>query len=692
MISIRVNGFVRDDVLLIAGGALEETSAHTTSSSVSIKVPIDTDDIQECDYLQIFDADTLVFAGVILKKNQQSFDTTDLSWRIYELELAGNSDLVATIFVDLVFPAGANIQQILLGNHEDDNWYDNDLGIFDGIYHARMAPEGISLGTVDDFTSFALNEPAYLWGRYVSDVLTELADIASAWWEITPGKVFNMRLNTSRDIFPVAIDDTSAIFSLNVTKDALTYYSACRVVGGVGTSRKLDVPAQGSYAARDPMSIWQKSETVLVSETPLRSVSSLQQTEGGQAPSDPTCPAIINVGYKGLHDDDPNYQALMTSGGTEIELKDGYKLVLLPPNTPYYQILVRDVVYEINVYARIVDPELSQQIASRRGGSGVVEYAIEDESIKDFGSAFNMAQTFLSMHAQPVAEISFSCFFKIPVDTLVTVNLPYYGVIGNYQVTKTVATTILDRTGLAVLQYDVTLSNAAYRDPYAELWFKPTVTTFALDSGQPAEDGLYISNTINVKTYITAYTSTVVTWDLIQQRASTWSRFEDVYPTWQMLQSASNPYPWAELEYRFTSWQMFENTVTTWAWLEQIQLEGYYLGNYLTAYGKKQLLSYLSGEAASAGTDLWGRISLVSSGGDTEQFTPESVSMSSNGGTAIYVVLPSDAQYQISKIVVPEKNLGNGTPILSADVDIDHRYYNARGQYTLTIAVQTTII
>ena len=678
---------MREDIAIITGGSLEESSAHATSSTISIQVPVKSDDIKECDYVQLFDSGENVFSGVIIKKSQQTFDRP-LDWRMYDLEMAGNSDLVSTIFVDLAFPAGASIQQILFGNHSTQSWYKDSFPEFPGVFEERIAKEGISLGIVDDFSDYVLSDPAYLWGRYVSDVLNDMASIASAWWEITPDRVFNMRFSSNRDIYPIPLDENADVFDLSVSKDALTYYSACRVVGGAGASRTLDVSVESDTDAHTTTSIWREDETTLTAQSPLRSAVSINQLEDGHAPSDPTMLGTIQVGYKGLHDDDPNYQALMTSGSTTIELKDGYQFL---PLSDVNKITVQGAVFEIDVYARIVDPGLTQQIAAQRGGSGIIEYTMEDDSIQDFGTAVEVAQTFLANHAQPVAEISFSCFYRIPVGKLVTVNLPYYGIFGNYQVTKLVATTVLDRDDQSLLQYDVTLSNEAYRDPYKALWYTPVTTTFTLDSGQAAEDGLYIDNKISIKTYITAYASETTTWALIHARATSWETFQEIYPSWQMLQSASNPYPWSAVEQRFPSWRNFEGIVLSWAWLEQIQLEWYYLGNYLTTYGRKQLLSYLSGEPPAKITDLWGDIVVAESSGEMENFSPEDVSMTANGGTATYVLLPSDAAYHIGKIIVPEGNIETGSPILSADVDIDHSMDNPRGQYTLTVAVRTTI-
>lgn len=693
MIEIYINQNKREDIMIVTGGSLEQTSEHATSSNFSIRVPIESDNISECDYIELYDAGDIVFAGTILQKAQQTL-TIFPNWRIYDLTIAGNSDLIASVYVDLYFPPGTNIRQILFGNQVGNTDYDANLPAFPGVFSERIAPEDITLGTVDDFSNFVLESAAYLWGKSVKDLLDDLAGIASAWWEITPNRIFNMRFTSNSELAGFDVDNDADVFDLSISKDALTYYSACRVVGGQGASRTVNtIGVVGGWTdpeRRGFTTVWQEDTTTLTSQTPLRSVTRIHQTENGGAPTAADTPEYIQVGYTGLHDNDPDYQALMTSGSNEITLKEGYNFVTLVPNSPSYAITLENVVFEVDVYARIVDPELCQEISEQRGGSGIIEYTLEDDSIRDFGTAVMTAQTFLNTHAQKAVEISFSTFSPCRVGQILTVDLPYYNVFGNYRITSVVATTVLDKEDQAIFQYAVTASNVDYRDPYKELWYSP-VTTFSLDGEQPAEDGIYLPNTLQCKTYITAYASTPTTWEDIESKAYTWTLFQQLYPSWNMLQSATNPYEWQALQRRFPSWSAWEATVISWAWLEQIERGWYYLGNYLTPYGRRQFTSFLSGNPPQTNTNFFGAIFLSSASGRLDKFEPQDVSMLENGGVSTFSLLPTDAEYQISKIMITEGNSEQGEPLLSADVNIDHSRYGPRGEYSLTIAIRTTI-
>lgn len=132
MIRFFLNQQERDDIKIMAGGQLEQLSTHATSSSLSIEIPVKTDDIKECDYVELYDSEQIIFAGIIMEKKQATFNMTP-QWKIYDLTLSGNSDLITPLFVDLTFPAGANIKQILYGNNRSDPDFDSDLGSFLGL-------------------------------------------------------------------------------------------------------------------------------------------------------------------------------------------------------------------------------------------------------------------------------------------------------------------------------------------------------------------------------------------------------------------------------------------------------------------------------------------------------------------------------------------------------------------------------
>ncbi|MFR8669215.1 MAG: hypothetical protein ACLVD7_03990 [[Clostridium] leptum] len=155
----------RPDILVETGGSLDENEAHVTSSTLRIYMPADSKDIAACDYIQLVENDIVIFAGTVMEAEQENLDNVDLSYKIYNLTLTNNSDYIASVFVDMTFPSGASVTQILMGNRPGQSWYDASLGEFYGIIPVRVENEGITAGEIDDFTGITLNSPAYLWGR-----------------------------------------------------------------------------------------------------------------------------------------------------------------------------------------------------------------------------------------------------------------------------------------------------------------------------------------------------------------------------------------------------------------------------------------------------------------------------------------------------------------------------------------------
>ena len=138
MIDVYINGEQRPDLRVVTGGSLDQTEAHVTSSAVSVALDIGAEDLREYDYIRFSENSKTVFAGTILSISQQDLGNPALSYKVYDLVLASNADYLANVFVDMSFPSGANVTQILLGNHPGDDWYDAGLGEFYGIVPVRV--------------------------------------------------------------------------------------------------------------------------------------------------------------------------------------------------------------------------------------------------------------------------------------------------------------------------------------------------------------------------------------------------------------------------------------------------------------------------------------------------------------------------------------------------------------------------
>ena len=701
---IYINGNLRSDIKIMSEGTLDQDSSHTTSSSITVEMPLNSAPVLECDTVKLVENGNTVFAGTVMKATQVTFDNINLSFRQYTLDLSNNTDLIATVQTNLQFPSGANVSQLLFGNHQGAAFYSSSLPEFYGILEIRVVPEGITIGTVDDFTFASLEEPANLWGMLVIDCLDSLAGIVNAWWEITNDKVFNMRSTQTRSSAPTDLTSSSKIFNVSVSRDALTLYSAVRVVGGQGKYTNMPTfNLKSNEGTPDQWINWTRtSDTTLTSSLPLYSVQTVFQ---GNIPSQSTpssnIPYQVNVGFKGIHDDDPDYQALMEYGGDTIEMKSGYEWIDLSQYTfPSYQIMIDNAIYLVDINLRLVDEQAVQSIQAQRGGTGIIEYILEDPNLTSLADAALEGESFLATNSQRATTISFDTF--IPgweVGQSFSANLDYYNLFDVLEITKVSAQVIGEYESGPRWKYSVEASSVPYRDPYKRLFNKQQKISFKLDSGFSPTDGSYANNQINIQTYVVAFTSTPVTWRYIQRVSSSWTQFQQNFPTWTAIQSPSNSYLWSEVQSLAPSWTAFESIFPTWAALQNIQGGWYFLGNYLTALGRQKILDILSGNGEAVDATALNTVGpvFVNAGTSSAMLSPEEVTPPSNNSiTATYYMSPDEYINVIDSL----QYLYNGSssdpnfeqPFMEIPINIDKSATNPQGKFALTISVRHTIV
>lgn len=701
---IYINGNLRSDIKVMSEGTLDQDSSHTTSSSITVEMPLNSAPVLECDTVKLVENGNTVFAGAVMKATQATFDNLNLSFRQYTLDLSNNADLIATVQTNLQFPSGANVSQLLFGNHQGATYYSSSLPEFYGILEVRVVPEGITIGTVDDFTFASLEEPANLWGMLVIDCLDSLAGIVNAWWEITNDKVFNMRSAQTRSSAPMDLTSSSQIFNVSVSRDALTLYSAVRVVGGQGKYTNMPTfNLKSNEGNPDQWVNWTRtSDTVLTSSLPLNSVQTVFQGNiNSQSTPSSNIPYQVNVGFKGINDDDPNYQALMEYGGNTIELKSGYEWIDLSQyEFPPYQIMIDGAEYLIDINLRLVDEQVAQQIRAQRGGTGIVEYILEDPNLTSLADAALEGESFLATNSRRASTISFDTF--IPgweVGQSFSANLDYYNLFDVLEITKVSAQVIGEYESGPRWKYSIEASSVPYRDPYKRLFNKQQKVSFKLDSGFSPTDGVYVNDEINIQTYVVAFASMPVTWRYIQRVSPSWAQFQTNFPNWSAIQSPSSGYTWGEVQSLCPSWSAFESTFPTWAALQNIQGGWYYLGNYLNALGRQKILNMISGNDSSVIVGSLNAVGpmFVSAGTSSAMLQPEEVSApSSNSITATYYISPDDFLTTITAF----QYLYNGAtsspdfmqPFMEIPVNIDKSPTNPQGQFALTVSVRHTII
>lgn len=271
---------------------------------------------------------------------------------------------------------------------------------------------------------------------------------------------------------------------------------------------------------------------------------------------------------------------------------------------------------------------------------------------------------------------------------MLTGDLTYYRIYGSYQITSVTATAIRD-DGVVTWEYDIEASTAAYRDTYSTLFRSRQPITFRLDGDFPAADGAYINDNISIQTHLIAYAGTPVSWLDIMGLELSWEAFEARYPTWDALSQPSTPTTWAEFEAMDLTWAKFEAKFTMWANLENIKKGWYNLGNYLTAVGRKQLLSFIQGQCPAGGFNLCTSAQIVTASGVTT-FAPEAISPTTNNSvTVTYYLLPDQLQEMLTALQI---NYGDSdTPILNVPLNIDRTQNNPLGEFSLTISMRHTI-
>lgn len=689
MTNIYINGEKRNDLSFTTGGSLEQTSAHLTSSTISVKADVNGDDLQEYDYIRFVDNSKTVFAGTILGISQQNLDNIGLSYRMYDLTISSNADLVANIYVDMTFPQDASVTQILFGNHPDDKWYESDLGQFYGILPIRVEKEGITINTVDDFGDIRLSEPAQLWGQVVSEVLDQLAEVSNAWWEITSDKVFNMRYTSTRAQAPQNLDEDSTAYNISVSRDAYTMYSAVRVVGGQapGTYQEYKITKNGETGLR----FERIDEKTIKCKYPLYSLDTAIQN-ATNLPAN--VPKTVKIGFKGLHDDDDSCQALMSYGSYEVEMKDDYEWLDIDNSNGGY-IQVNGTVL-VQVYARMVDAATAEQIRSQRGGSGIIEYVLEDENITSFADAALNAETFLQRNTQRATTISFNSQESgWEVGQLLTADLPYYKLSGTYQITSVSASLISDLEHRAIWEYSVEASTIDYRDKEKALFFTPKKITFQMDGDNPAADGQYINDNISIFTSITAFKSQPQTWQTIEYEIKSWEAWEQKYPSWLVFERAEDINPWERVEATVKSWKDWEKEYPSWAALEKVKKGWYYMGNFLTPYAKEKLLNILQGKGESGdltGLNMTNKLYLTSQQRQVTELTPSAVTtVQSTSVTATYLILPDELQQHLTNLAMYYGQNQKNEKILDVPIDIDKTSNSPEGEFSLTISIRYSI-
>lgn len=482
-----------------------------------------------------------VHAGTILGVKQLHMGYADQDYKVFELDIASNADFLVSIYVDLIFPDGATVHMILNGNHDTDAWCDEALGEFEGLFDTRISPEGITLGILDDFSLCVINRQANLWGKTVADTLDELCAASGAWWEVTNDKVFNMRYEGNRDAAPLTLDTDAEVSDLEVSRDAYTLFSAVRVIGST--------TGQGALIEED-FTVDEEVTSIQLSR-PIAKVNNTKYY-GPYIPDisvDRPGALLLTLSYEGeafftstarigvfgLHDDNPAYSFLYSFNTNTIYAKAGYSF---EPDGPYITTAYTVAYYPVvPIITRLVDTDLAAEIAATRGGTGIVEYTLNDNSITSFNKAAAVGAAFLANNTKRAKTVSFTTETAgFAVGQQLTGDVPYYGISGIYKVNSVTARVISGAEG-GTWRYDIEASTVDYRDA-----LYPLIKGVTFELGTETQYlpmSLSLLGDTDIETTLTIYAEDPLTWTALEATYADWTAFEAAYDDWAEVVGAT---------------------------------------------------------------------------------------------------------------------------------------------------------
>jgi len=537
---------------IIGGTGAEITLTARTIAEYDATMLIEIENEVSPDYTGFLDAVstvtnpglTTVYAGTILGVKQMHMGYAEQDYKVFELDIASNADFLASIYVDMIFPDGATVNMILNGNAATDAWYDESLGEFDGLFDERISPEGFTLGTVDDFSLCTINRQANLWGKTVSDTLDELCAAAGAYWEVTNDKVFNMRYTSNRDTAPLMLDTDATVYDLEVSRDAYTLFSAVRVIGST--------TGQGALIEEE-LDITEEVTSIQLSR-PIAKVNNAMYYGVYSANNDFMRPGALyeeafyefaslggfvsRIGISGLHDDNSAYQFLYSFNSNTVYAKAGYSFAGTNVDENGNGWVSKIAYYPVvPIITRLVDTALAAEIAATRGGTGIVEYTLNDNSIASFNKAASVGAAFLANNTKRAKTVNFTTETAgFGVGQLLSGDVPYYGISGIYKVNTVTARVISGAEG-GTWRYDIEASTVDYRDALYPLI---KGTTFELGTEtQYLPMSLSLLGDTDIQTTLLIYTEDPLTWTALEATYDDWADYEATYDDWADVDNAT---------------------------------------------------------------------------------------------------------------------------------------------------------
>ena len=308
--------------------------------------------------------------------------------------------------------------------------------------------------------------------------------------------------------------------------------------------------------------------------------------------------------------------------------------------------------------------EACSRIREKRGGTGVIEYILEDETISNYNDAMLNATRFLDSHKNNIQTIKFSTFKKgLAVGQRITGNIPYYKISGSYYVGAVVVNFVLDDTQYLIAQYDIECTSSLYRDNYKTLFYLPQTISFEVGEDDGNINGFTYSVEVDIIITLKTQISNIPSWEEVTGQQ--WSTINGI--TWNDF-------------YRFT-----EGVTLT--------------GNYATETIRGLFAQFAQGDMfkdspdyqqigiQAANFNMALSIYMTGNGQQASALIQDTTPTVGTQFTNSYYVNENEAQFHIDKLSMPMYAGGMDQNSMEIPVDIDKSPSNPQGQYAMTIGI-----
>jgi len=409
------------------------------NTKTTIQVKVDDQDIPKAyDVVEIFDdADpgNKIFVGVCGSPKSPVYNSIN-DVKIYTLDCRNINNILAKRLVNYA-EEGKNITQVVTE-----------------IFNQFISTEGISLGQIDDFSNITLE-------RYVvpnlplNDVLTELANVSSAIWNVGNDKVFNFIKKETFNVFDRQITALFSPFANFGHKTTDVDVRTVQIITG-GTQVTSEQTERFVYDGNN-----NSFNTVF----PLIQKPSINVNNVAVDPS--------RIGINGIDNDNSEVYFLFSNRSNTVNYKSESNFLSTNDDV--------DIIYfgEFATRVRASNSEAIERISSKTGFSGLIENVTDNPTLESINDANLFANSLLENFDSERGEIKVKVtntklrrlgynLDNFSISTIFDFNIPEIGIVGEFVITEREIEPLIIDNAIDNLQAVVKLKDRNFMRSYGQ--------------------------------------------------------------------------------------------------------------------------------------------------------------------------------------------------------------------------------